>query len=56
MGQLLFDIFISDTDNGIECILSRFAADTKLSGAVDAKEGRDTKGTWTGSKSGQMIS
>lgn len=36
--------------------ISEVTPDTKLSGAVDAKEGRDTKGTWTGSKSGQMIS
>ncbi|KAK4816234.1 hypothetical protein QYF61_013642 [Mycteria americana] len=52
-GSILFNICINGIDSRIECTLSKFTDDTKLSGAVDSlREGMPSRGTLTGLRSG----
>ena len=42
LGLMFFSIFFNNINSVIGCTLSKFAEDSKMSGAVDMAEGRDT--------------
>jgi len=41
LGPILFNIFISDINRGVECTFSKFAVDTKLWDVANTPEGWD---------------
>ena len=41
LGPVVFSIFISDINSGVDCTVSKLANETKMSGAGDVPEGWD---------------
>lgn len=55
LGPLLFNVFISDMNRGIECTLSKTAEGTKLTTAIETPVQRvPSRGILTGLRSGPM--
>lgn len=42
--QYCFNVLINDLEDGMECTLSKFVADTELQGAVNILDGSHSKG------------
>ena len=52
-GLLLFNIFINNTDDGIECtLISLLMALSRVLQWIQQEEGTPSRGTWAGSQSG----
>lgn len=45
LGSVLFNNFINDIDNGIECTVCKFVDDAKVNSKVDRVEGMSSRGT-----------